>query len=547
MIKWEDITVSFNGINLFKNISGEVYPGDRVGLIGENGIGKTTLLKVIIGKLECEKGSVVRPNNISYMRQYDLFDNRNKVRDYVNIDILKKLGIDSNILDKRLSDLSGGEQTIIHLAIALQESSGYLVLDEPTNHLDMDYLYHLEEMLKSSDDTMLIVSHDRYFLDKVCTKIYEFTRSGLKEYKGNYTAYKKQKEIEKKEQKRTYHKQTRQIEHLKDNINDRKNWYNSAHKAAGTNDFLRRKAKKHVSQMKNKMKQLERLESEKIDKPRERDIAAFNIIKKNLAKNKKLPKFLIRVQNFSKSFDDLILFEKVNIAIKKNTKTAIIGPNGSGKTTLIRCILGKIKISSGSIEVNPSVKIGYYSQLFKEINFNNSILDEVYNDNYTQTEIRIMLGSLLFKREDVNKRIKDLSLGEKSRVAMAKFLLSGCDMLILDEPTNYLDIESREALEKVLKDFKGSLLFVSHDRYFIENVADNIIEIKDRKVIDHQGNFLANEPVNMSINDQEILKLELELANLSNKILDLSLNDEDKLEIDKKIIETMKKIKDLKS
>lgn len=574
-IYFDDLTKDFQGKIVFEDISGSINNNEKVGLIGSNGVGKTTLARIIAGMESYEKGSInyspyglkiqyLNPNDFNFetikVSEYlsPLSKEDNKLLTDTQVRIKKALsqaGLEEDILARQINSLSGGEKTKVMLCRAIIDDFDLLILDEPTNHLDLETRAWLEGFIKALSKTVLIISHDRYFLDEAATCIWELNKDELKSYSGNFTSYKLQKENETKNTIKEYDKQQQKIKELERNIALRKEWYDKAHKAAGQNDFWRSKAKKQVSIMHAKEKALERLEDNKVEKPKADAAPAFDIINKNLS-SIKLPKYLMRINDLHKSFGERVLLKNASLNLIKGDKAAIIGKNGSGKTTLLKMINGLDKNYSGSISINPSVKIGYFAQELETLDLNNSILDNVLSPPFTISEVRLLLASLLFKGDDVFKKVHSLSMGEKSRVAFAKLMLSQANVLLLDEPTNYLDIVSREKIEEVLQGYKGTILFVSHDRYFINNIANKIFELDNETIVTWEGNFKdyiknkntpkdSNKDFSLKSIKEEISKLDLELAFLSGKLSEASDEDE-KEKLNNRFLEVSRILRALK-
>jgi ATP-binding cassette subfamily F protein 3 len=479
-IYFTDLSKSYKGKAVFENISGQINDGDKIGLIGVNGVGKTTLAKLLAGLEEADNGMIrCSPSymKILYIEQYPIFDENTTVYDealkmastsYDNrTDIeaiakkaLNKVGLEYDKWGQKAMSLSGGEKTKLALYKACVSEFDFLILDEPTNHLDMKSYDWLEDFILNINKPILVISHDRFLLDNVVNKIWELTSLDLKVYEGNYTAYKVQKENEKKSITKEYDNQQMKIRHLKQVISNRKSWYSSAHKAAGTNDFYRSKAKKHAKVLKAKERQLERIEKAKVDKPQKPVSPAFEIINKSIT-GKRFPLFVVQGKNLCKSFGERQILTDISFNIKRQDKIALIGENGVGKTTLLKIICGLDEEFSGTVNINPSVKIGYFAQELENLNNEATILDDVLIEGSTVEEARLLLAGLLFRGEDVFKKIAHLSMGEKGRVAFAKLILSGANLLVLDESTNYMDIISKEKIEEVLEEFKA-VLFSYH-------------------------------------------------------------------------------------
>lgn len=571
-IHFIDLCKSYKGKAVFEKISGQISDGDKVGLIGVNGVGKTTLAKLLAG-LEAEDSGTISLSP-SYMKilcieQYPTFDDDITVYDeafgmalkfYGNTGdvaaIAKKglieVGLKEDKWEQKAMSLSGGEKTKLALYKAYVGEFDFLILDEPTNHLDMEGLAWLDNFILNINKPILVISHDRFFLDKAANKIWELTSKELKMYDGNYSSYKVQKENEIKGITKEYNKQQMKISQLKQEMNERKSWYNSAHKAAGTNDFYRSKAKKHAKVLKAKQRQLERIEREKIDKPKKPVSPAFEIINKSII-GRKLPSFLVQGKNLCKSFGKRQIFQDVSFNIKRKDKIALIGENGVGKTSLLKIICGLDKDFSGKLAISPSVKIGYFAQELDNLNNEATILDDVLFEGCTVEETRLLLASLLFRGNDVFKKIGNLSMGERGRVAFAKLVLSGANLLVLDESTNYMDIISKERIEEVLEEFQGSMIFVSHDRYFIQRLSKRVFLIEDKKIHCFEGDYeyyLAKRKqqeekeeigAEYQILSENIKRLELELAFLSGK-LDETIDEEEKEKLNEKFLSVAREL-----
>jgi len=570
-LSFSGLSKGYEGKIILENIKGQITDGDKIGLIGANGVGKTTLVKILTGGEEGDAGEIsYSPTYIKtlYLPQNPKFDKglyvyedivkflfqwaRNNNSNHVDdIDVLAKtalnrVGLGEELWNRQAINLSGGEKTKLVLSRMFVCDFDFLVLDEPTNHLDMESYEWLEDFIKSLDKPMLIVSHDRFFLDNVVNTIWELTPGELKVYQGNYTNYKLQKEIETKNITKEYHKQQTKIQQLKAVISNRENWYHKAHKSAGQNDYLRARAKKHASTLKAKKTQLERLEKEKIEKPRKEISPAFDVINKNIM-GRKFPRFLIQGKNIGKSFGENQVLKDISFNVERGDRIAVIGANGSGKTTLLKTICGIYEDYSGSLKINPSVNIGYFSQELENLDYEATILDDVLKEGATLQETRLLLACLLFRGDAVFKKIGNLSTGEKGRVTFAKLILSGANLLVLDEPTNYMDIQSKEKVEEALEEFQGSIIFVSHDRYFINRLANRIFLIENKKLRVFEGNYeyyLSKSRKGKIEQEKEkqhrdiaesIMKLELELAYLGGK-LDQTIDEEEKEELNRQYL-----------
>jgi ATP-binding cassette subfamily F protein 3 len=571
-LRFQGLCKSYKGKIVFENISGSVAGKDKIGLIGVNGIGKTTLARILAGEETCDQGEIkCAPSNstILYIEQYPIFDPNISVYDEIykvaasdsriNTDdietrvkmTLNRVGLDQKKWGQKSENLSGGEKTKLALCRAMVSSYDFLILDEPTNHLDLKSYDWLEEFVRSLDRPILVISHDRYFLDNVVNKIWELDAQGIKVYPGNYSDYKVQKETELKTITREYEKQQMEIWHLKEAISERKNWYEGAHKAAGTNDFYRSKAKKHANVFKAKRKQLERIENAGIGKPEKTVAPGFQVINKNIT-GTKFPRFLVRGKNLTKSFGEKVILQDISFNIRRNDKISVIGDNGVGKTTFLKTICG-LENFSGTIKINPSIKIGYFAQELENLSVEASVLDGVLSAGTTVEDAMSVLAALLFRGDDMYKKIANLSMGEKGRVAFARLILSGANLLVLDEPTNYMDIPSKEKIEDVLDEYRGSIIFVSHDRYFIKRLANRVFVIDDQKLCCYDGDYEyyltkcreeeRRGKIGAEYKDlaESISRLECELAFLGgqlNKVLD----EEEKEILNKKYLAAAKEL-----
>lgn len=542
---------SIGPIDLLESISFKLYKGDKSGIIGVNGSGKSTLIKIITGEIKVNKGNVNTFGKIGYLPQNLYFSKNTKVKDFLeNIfdynEFLKTLNsfefkLDE-LLNQNINTLSGGEKTKLYLAKIIANDPDILLLDEPTNNLDWQSIEIVEEYINQFKGGVLLISHDRHFLDHVVTEIYKLDNKKLKKYSGNFSFYANEKRLEKERAKIEYEeyiKTKRKLEEAARIQMERANKYNDISK----DDFQRHKASKIAKRSKAIISRLEDMDiQERPFKPKEVNMKIDSI-------NEKTSTFLVRGTNISKTYDKTI-FKNLSFQIKNGNRIALIGKNGSGKSTLLKAILG-IENISGDISISPSTKIGYFSQEIDTLNWENTILEELKQIQIDETYIRTMLGSMLFKRDDVYKRIGDLSFGEKVRVAFTKLVMSDYNLLLLDEPTNFLDIPTREAIEEALLNYNGAILFVSHDRYFVKKLAKEIWSIDDGKMIVYLGNYeyylskKVSPKKNKNNINEKILALEMELSNLSFKLLNST--DEEKEILDKKYIQLAKDLAHLKN
>lgn len=531
MLSCNNVSKSFGVETILEDISFSVNEGDKIGIVGVNGTGKTTLFKVITGIFPHDKGDIFTSKNCrlgyleqntnfysektiydevvsvfsdlieaeeelrslehqiaslsakesssgdqlkkamdTYGKKYEEFEKKNGYAYKSEVrGTLKGLGFSDEEMNKPVNVLSGGEKTRVLLAKLLLSKPSLLLLDEPTNHLDADAIEWLEAFLRSYEETIMIISHDRYFLDQSVNRIFEMENKRLTSYNGNYTEYQKQAKINREMRLRQYENQQRDIKKQEESI--------ERLKAYGR--------EKHLKRARSKEKMLDKVD--RLDKPQElRKKARFNFVLRHHSGND-----VLKAQGLGKSFGDRKLFEGVDFDLYRGEKVALIGPNGVGKSTLFKIIMGDESQDQGEYKLGQGVDIAYFHQEQKSLNLENSIIDEVWDDNphMTQTEVRNLLGAFLFEGEDVFKSIRSLSGGERARVAILKLILSKSNLLLLDEPTNHLDIDSKEVLEDALKEYEGTLLTISHDRYFLNTVVDRILVLKPDGIEEYLGNY----------------------------------------------------------
>ena len=514
---------SFAGEVLFDNISLQVDERDRIALVGKNGAGKSTLLKILVGEEEPTSGEInkKRDLSLSYLAQDSRFESTNTIydemlhvfddlrktekslrqmelemgektgadleklmQDYDRLSeefrqaggftyeadiraILNGFKFDESMWQMKIEELSGGQNTRLALAKMLLEKPNLLVLDEPTNHLDIETIAWLENYLVNYSGALLIVSHDRYFLDKVATVTVDLTKHSLDRYVGNYSSFVEQKEQKLLTEAKNYEKQQKEIAALEDFVN---------------RNLVRASTTKRAQ---SRRKQLEKME--RLDKPE----AGTKSAHMTFHSDKTSGNVVLTVEEAAVGYDDQILSEPINLDIRKMNAVAIVGPNGIGKSTLIKSIVGQIPFIKGEARFGANVEVGYYDQTQSKLTPHNSVLDELWNDFKLtpEVEIRNRLGAFLFSGDDVKKTVGMLSGGERARLLLAKLSMENNNFLILDEPTNHLDIDSKEVLENALIDFDGTLLFVSHDRYFINRVATQVLELSEEGSTLYLGDY----------------------------------------------------------
>lgn len=529
VLSCNNLNKSFGIDTILENISFTVNEGDKVGIIGVNGTGKTTLFKVLSGIYGYDSGDIYlgKGVEIGYLEQNtnfqsektiyeevlevfsDLMDMENYIRDLeIKIaeegsnpnskildklmneysqklelfselngygyksevkGILKGLGFSDSDMETPINILSGGEKTRVLLSKLLLKNPSLLLLDEPTNHLDSDAIEWLEVFLKQYKGTVIIISHDRYFLDQVVNRVFEIHNKRLKTYNGNYSKFIELSKVEKELEVKKYEDQQKEIKKQEESI-DRLKAYGR---------------EKHLKRARSKEKMLDKVDV--LDKPDVfRKKASIQFSPSVSSGND-----VLQVEDLSMGYGERILFKDINFNIYRGEKVALIGANGIGKSTLFKIIMNEIMPLTGTAKLGANVHVDYFHQEQKTLNLDNTIIDEIWNDHpsLNQTTLRNMLGSFLFEDEEVFKKISTLSGGERARVAILKLILSNSNFLLLDEPTNHLDIDSKEVLEEALLNYTGTLFTISHDRYFLNTVVDKILVLDSDGITEYLGNY----------------------------------------------------------
>ncbi|MBQ7077631.1 MAG: ABC-F family ATP-binding cassette domain-containing protein [Lachnospiraceae bacterium] len=519
------IAKSYGVDSILEDVTFNVEEDEKVAIVGVNGAGKSTVLKIIVNEIKEDSGEISFKKNIkvgylsqisecdsnatiieevthakdeligleaelksmeskmSSVKEDDLSDFMDKYHrlneEFENkggytykgeiVSVIRGLGFADDEFDKKISTLSGGQKTRVTLAKILLMNPDLLLLDEPTNHLDIKAIEWLENYLKSYKGAVVIVSHDRYFLDKIVTKVVEIEFKKSSVYTGTFTEYTKKKEQKRIDYLKHYFEQQKYIKREEEII---RNYRSHA-------------TESEIIKAKSREKRLEHLE--RLEKPMEVSADMRFSISPAIESGKDV----LSIRSLSMGFNDNVLFNDVNIDIKKGERVAIIGGNGTGKTTLLKVLNEVYKPLSGDFKLGTNVEIGYYDQEQQNFNEDNTIFDEIGDayPNLTNTKIRNILGAFLFTNDDVFKKISSLSGGERGRVALAKLMLSNANLLILDEPTNHLDINSKEILETSLNNYTGTILFVSHDRFFINRVATRVLELENKRFTNYLGNY----------------------------------------------------------
>lgn len=528
IVNVSNISKSFGEKQIIKPSSFTLDDKEKIGIVGVNGSGKTTLLKMLVGELSSDSGeiNIAKNTRIGYVSQLHIEDENESIYqemlkarvDILELEekmdslhtamdkligselddaieeyekthneydfiggfgyssrakgILKGLGFSEEDFQKQVAVLSGGEHTRLLLAKLLLGDFDLLILDEPTNHLDMSSIEWLENYLRDYNGALLLVSHDRYFMDRSVSKIIDIDNRQLVTYKGNYTQYSKKQSELRKAYIKAFNEQQKEIKHQEEVISKLKS-------------FNREKSVKRAA---SRQKQLDKMEV--LEKPDEEMEIKMTFFPKRLSSER-----VITVEHLSKNYGKDVVLSDVNFDIRRQERVALIGANGSGKTTILKIINDNLDDYSGNIIFGDNLDIAYFEQNLENMPLDKEIFDEISDNfpNLTNTQIRNSLAAFLFKADDVFKKIGDLSGGEKGRVALLKLMLSGANFLILDEPTNHLDINSKEILEDALLDYEGTIFYVSHDRYFINRTATRILELENGQINEYLGDYTYYE------------------------------------------------------
>ena len=520
-----NISKSFGSNEIIKDANFLVNEHEKVAIVGVNGAGKTTLLKILTGEEHADSGNVIlaKDAKLGYLRQINNVDSTLSIIDELYtviehilnmekrmlemqeqmqhlsgeelealyssytalthsyelmdgyaakskvIGILKGLGFDENDFDRKINTLSGGQKTRVFLAKLLLEEPDIILLDEPTNHLDLRSIEWLESYLLNYKGAVIIVSHDRYFLDKIVSKVIDIENAEVQMYSGNYSDFSAKKQMLLDAKMKEYLNQQQEIKHQEAVITKLK-------------QFNREKS---IKRAESRQKQLEKVD--RVEAP----VTHIENMRLSLDISKESGKDVLTVHDLSKSFDEKHLFSNINFEIKRGERVAIIGDNGTGKTTLLKIINGLLSPDTGEVIYGSNVSIAYYDQEHQVLHMDKTLFDEI-SDTYPEmnnTQIRNILAAFLFTGEDVFKKIGDLSGGERGRVSLVKLMLSKANFLLLDEPTNHLDILSKDVLESALNSFPGTICYVSHDRYFINKTATRILDLTGNRLLNYIGNY----------------------------------------------------------
>jgi ATP-binding cassette subfamily F protein 3 len=588
-LKLVNVKKTFVTRTVFEQVNAGILHGEKVALVGSNGVGKTTLLGVLTGALEPDEGAVLWDRSIDRARvglltQQAVFADGETIWEFVRrarvgllsleaqlreievllagpdisreIDpwmqtygtlqqqyeelggyaydheverVLREVGLPEEVWQTEVSLASGGQKTRAQLARLSLLDPQLLLLDEPTNHLDAETMDWLEGVIRRFPGTVVTVSHDRWFLDRIATRVLELRPDGLNSYPGNYTAYVAAKEQERQTQQMLYRKQQAEIKALEEAIQRFRKWYHLAHDAAGQSDSARAAAKVHIRRMWNKQKQLDRIEENRVAHPQE---AAGLQIK--FEENGRLGHRVFRLEDVAVRFGERTLYEGVTLDVERGQRLALIGPNGIGKSTLLKVITGELEPTAGVVKRSPSVRVGYFGQEVDKLDPERTILEEVLEvEGLSATEARTVLAGFLFRGEAVFRKIGTLSQGERCRVAFVKLYFSNANVLVLDEPTNYLDIAARERIEAALLNYPGTLLLVSHDRYMVQKLATSLLLFEPGRVTAYPDTMeaYAQHRVKRSRSPEEVQReeqrmlLQMELSRLVERLCDVRVQE----------------------
>ncbi|WP_110926703.1 ribosomal protection-like ABC-F family protein [Bacillus massiliglaciei] len=524
---------------IFEQVKASVRQGEVIGIIGQNGAGKSTLMHLLHQDIQPSEGQILRLQqdlNITMVEQ----ETESYTPDGTSpaeAQLLEKW----KVPDQDYSRLSGGEKLKARLALGFSKEADVLLLDEPTNHLDEPSLSLLKEQIKKYRGTIVFVSHDRHFLDETATKIWSIEGKKLIEHKGNYTSYMEARRLKRLTQEREYEKQQKRTERIENQMKELTSWSNKAHaqstKKEGTKEYWRVKAKRTDAQIKSKQKRLEK----EAEKSKTEAVEPEHTVHFSMEAAGKTRKRLLEVKKLTKAFDGRSLFQNVSFTVQHGEKIAITGPNGSGKTTLLNILMGE-ETAWGEVWVSPSAKIGYLTQEVFDLPLEETPAQLFHQETFAaRGKVQTLMKQLGFTSSHWTAPIRDMSMGERVKLKLMGYMLEETDALLLDEPTNHLDLPSREQLEETLSQYGGTLLVVSHDRYFLEKTTDSRLILSNQRIQKQ-----AKEAVRSQDSKEELrLTLETERQAVLGKLSFLSPGMKEYAELDEKFRELTKQIKDL--
>ncbi|GAA5345586.1 ribosomal protection-like ABC-F family protein [Planifilum fimeticola] len=540
VLKAENLKKEWNGKRVFENVHLEVEQGERVALIGQNGAGKTTLLGCLTGRIPPDGGTIFcrwPAERWGLVEQHLTVPEDWSVRDFVEsgsteLHRLKRervrleqwmadgggermqehvvrygsvlerfqllggyeweLEVEAQLTRFRLSGealysrLSGGQKTRAQLARALMGDPPLLLLDEPTNHLDVETADWLGEWIRSYRGTVLFVSHDREWIDRLADKTVELTPKGTRTYRGGYTDFRRERERERKEQEALYKKQQQQKRKLEEAIRRYREWYAKAHTTAGErNPFLKKRAEKNRTRFQAKERALERLKQEKVERPKEDPRVQVRFEEGTFE-----ARHLIRLEGADVGYGEETVLKNITFTLSRGDRMVVVGPNGSGKTTLLKLLAGKLDPRTGTVIRHPALRVGYFAQELENLKEDETILESLLRlPGMTQGEARNILAAFLFRKEEVHRKIGSLSMGERCRVAFVNLYFSEANLMVLDEPTNYLEIPTRERIEEALLQYPGAMVLVSHDRTLLKKVSNRVAHLRNGRVEIYPGGY----------------------------------------------------------
>ncbi|MGE5560177.1 MAG: ribosomal protection-like ABC-F family protein [Chloroflexota bacterium] len=578
LLRAHGLARSYDSVTVFTDLSFSLNRGAKVGLVGPNGAGKTTLVRLLAGVDQPDAGQIILPQpiTVAYLPQEPVFSGAASLVEAAlavasasvpgTIDVsdaamvaqtrkvLAGLGFSQSQQAASAARLSGGERTRLCLAGLLLARADLLLLDEPTNHLDVDALEWLEDFVKRTPAAVLVVSHDRYFLDRIADGILELENGRLTQYSGNYSAYVAARDAARRRQTLEYEEYQRTREMLRRQIRQQMQWSQTAHAQATAKllevpkqkAYYRTKAGKRARVGKAKQRALERLESDPRERPRER--RGVNL---EFAAVERAGDEILRLNGVSKGFGGRTLFRDVSLVIRHGERVALVGPNGSGKTTLLRIALGLLLADAGAAAFGATARPGYLAQQLEQLAPEQTLTGQILAaaPGLSRTEVRTVLGCFLFGDNDVNRPVATLSTGEKVRLALATLMISGGNCLVLDEPTNHLDLMTRERVEEALAEYDGTLIVVSHDRYLLRKLATRVLAIEAGRVRDYPGDYayyLAKRNGGQPGGDEDLLVLENRLSVLAAELGRRDCEESERAQLESEFVAVSRRVAALK-